>query len=209
MGVGLFFDLILLSQLISLGSLISYGLVDAGIVLMRFQHKTAPKYIPYLILLFIVLALFGGFTIQIGIHWGAIVGIAAVEAGIIVILYLPKQTNVPVNTFKCPLVPLFPLLGTFINFFICGTIPYASWFPFSIFLVIGILFYFLYSIRKSNLNFPALKKSTGTGDSPKDDSDKSDDSLKGEETISQDIRSDGVLNVSDIASVAKTGDKTK
>ena len=78
--------------------------------------------------------------------------------GNIVVLHLIKQENLPVNTFKCPLVPLIPCLGIFGNFLLISKVEFITWAYFLIYESLGVAFYFGYGISNSKLNAYFKKK---------------------------------------------------
>jgi basic amino acid/polyamine antiporter, APA family len=56
-----------------------------------------------------------------------------------------------VRPFRVPLVPVFPLIGVFLCFALMLSLPVLTWIRFLAWLVIGLLIYFLYSVRHSKL----------------------------------------------------------
>ena len=53
--------------------------------------------------------------------------------------------------FRVPLVPLFPIVGVILCFVLMLSLPVLTWIRFVVWLVIGLLIYFLYSVRHSKL----------------------------------------------------------
>ncbi|HJT44642.1 MAG TPA: amino acid permease, partial [Chthoniobacterales bacterium] len=53
--------------------------------------------------------------------------------------------------FRVPLVPLFPILGVILCFILMLSLPVETWIRFFVWLVIGLVIYFLYSVRHSKL----------------------------------------------------------
>src|SRR5437660_1489690 len=53
--------------------------------------------------------------------------------------------------FRVPLVPLFPIVGVLLCFVLMLSLPVLTWLRFVVWLVIGLLIYFLYSVRHSKL----------------------------------------------------------
>lgn len=54
--------------------------------------------------------------------------------------------------FRTPFVPLIPILAILSCGFLMVSLPFSTWIYFSIFIVLAIIFYFIYSIKNSNLN---------------------------------------------------------
>ncbi|KAI2489643.1 amino acid/polyamine antiporter [Fragilaria crotonensis] len=75
-------------------------------------------------------------------------GILSVTCCIILSL-LPHSD--PPETFKCPLVPLVPLLGMGANLFMAGALPNMSWILSMSWLFVGLTIYLLYGIHHSTL----------------------------------------------------------
>ena len=57
----------------------------------------------------------------------------------------------PPETFKCPLVPLVPLLGMGANLFMAGALPNTSWMLSMSWMFVGLALYLLYGIHHSTL----------------------------------------------------------
>src|SRR6266576_3083831 len=67
-----------------------------------------------------------------------------------VIILRRKDGNRP-RPFRVPLVPLFPVLGVFFCGVLMLSLPILTWIRFFVWLVLGLLIYFLYSVRHSRL----------------------------------------------------------
>src|SRR5213596_2678729 len=67
-----------------------------------------------------------------------------------VIVLRRKDANRP-RPFRVPLVPLFPLLGVFLCILLMVSLPIETWGRFFVWLSIGLVIYFLYSVRHSKL----------------------------------------------------------
>jgi APA family basic amino acid/polyamine antiporter len=67
----------------------------------------------------------------------------------ILLMMLPRSD--PPETFKCPLVPLVPLLGMGANLFMAGALPTTSWILAMIWMFLGLVLYFAYGIHHSTL----------------------------------------------------------
>jgi basic amino acid/polyamine antiporter, APA family len=53
--------------------------------------------------------------------------------------------------FRVPFVPLFPILGVFFCLALMLSLPILTWLRFFAWLIIGLLIYFMYSVRHSRL----------------------------------------------------------
>lgn len=68
-----------------------------------------------------------------------------------VLIYLQPQ-HVQELTFYCPCVPIMPLFSIFLNCVLMMHLSYKTWIRFSAWMGIGLVVYFSYSIRYSNLS---------------------------------------------------------
>ncbi len=68
-------------------------------------------------------------------------------------LQMQPQSDVPA-TFRCPLVPLFPLLGTLLLLVIAATIGFTAWLIYIVYMAIGLFIYFTYGYYHSVVNNP-------------------------------------------------------
>jgi APA family basic amino acid/polyamine antiporter len=53
--------------------------------------------------------------------------------------------------FRVPLVPIFPIVGVLLCFILMLSLPFETWLRFVVWLVVGLLIYFFYSVRHSRL----------------------------------------------------------
>src|SRR5438477_8446511 len=67
-----------------------------------------------------------------------------------VVILRRTDANRP-RPFRVPLVPAFPILGVFLCFVLMLSLPVETWIRFFVWLVIGLVIYFLYSVRHSKL----------------------------------------------------------
>ena len=83
---------------------------------------------------------------------GTLFAFVLVCAGIIILRY--KDPHRP-RAFKTPLVPLVPLLGIASCFYLMAGLPWITWARFGIWLLAGLVLYFVYSYKHSRLRTPA------------------------------------------------------
>ncbi|KLU67651.1 putative amino acid permease YhdG [Desulfosporosinus acididurans] len=76
---------------------------------------------------------------------------AFVFVSIAVIVLRKSQPDLP-RAFRCPGVPVVPLLAAAFSLFLMFKLPGATWIRFFVWLVIGLAIYFLYGYKHSNLN---------------------------------------------------------
>jgi solute carrier family 7 (cationic amino acid transporter), member 3 len=68
-----------------------------------------------------------------------------------------------------PLVPFFPLISVFINFYLMSVLNKATWIRFAIWMAIGFVIYFGYGVRNSSENI--VNKSRSINNFGKDGED--------------------------------------
>jgi APA family basic amino acid/polyamine antiporter len=91
---------------------------------------------------------------------GTLFAFALVCSGVIVLRR--KDPSRP-RPFRVPFVPLFPLLGVLMCVALMLSLPIETWIRFFIWLVLGLLIYFFYSVRHSQ-----LRHGIDTGDTERD-----------------------------------------
>lgn len=124
-------------------------------LLWPWAAKVHPKYkTPYRtqILTGLVVACFAAF-IDLGTaaeltNIGTLFAFAMVCGGIWVLRR--TQPNLP-RTFKCPWVPILPILGIGCCVWLMASLPWITWIRFLVWLAIGFVIYFGYSLRHSKL----------------------------------------------------------
>ena len=79
---------------------------------------------------------------------GTLFAFVLVCLGVIVLRRTAPQRPRP---FRVPFVPLFPILGVFFCFVLMLSLPIETWIRFFVWLIIGLIIYFLYGARHSNL----------------------------------------------------------
>ncbi|OQA20393.1 MAG: putative amino acid permease YhdG [bacterium ADurb.Bin363] len=80
---------------------------------------------------------------------GTLFAFILVCLGVIILRHKDPQRKRP---FKCPAVPLIPILGTISCLYLMLQLPLLTWIRFVYWLLIGLLIYFLYGVRHSALN---------------------------------------------------------
>jgi APA family basic amino acid/polyamine antiporter len=83
---------------------------------------------------------------------GTLLAFVLVCLGVIVLRY--TQPNLP-RAFKTPFVPLVPILGIATCLFMMVSLPGDTWLRLVVWLAIGFVIYFFYSIKNSKLNSKA------------------------------------------------------
>ena len=86
---------------------------------------------------------------------GALLAFAIVCFGILVLRYKQPTLHRP---FKTPFVPWIPLAGTIACIIQMIALPGVTWVQFVIWMVIGCVIYFAYSIKHSKVRLQQMKK---------------------------------------------------
>lgn len=77
---------------------------------------------------------------------------------------LRKTAPARPRPFRVPMVPVFPILGVILCFVLMLSLPLETWIRFFVWLAIGLVIYFLYSVRHSKLR--RGEDTGGTEDQP-------------------------------------------
>lgn len=81
---------------------------------------------------------------------GTLFAFVLTSGGVLVLRY--TDPNAP-RQFKTPLVPLVPILSILACFYLMISLPAITWIRFIVWLLIGLVIYFIYSYRHSKLRF--------------------------------------------------------
>jgi basic amino acid/polyamine antiporter, APA family len=84
---------------------------------------------------------------------GTLMAFVIVSCGIIVMRRTRPDLPRP---FRMPLVPLLPLLSAIVSFVLMLSLPWATWERLMLWMLIGVVFYFLYGYRHSRLRARGL-----------------------------------------------------
>lgn len=134
---------------------IFYSMANDGLLPNSFgkvHRKFKTPYITTLVIGFFAMMTAGLFPINLLgelVSIGTLLAFALVCAGVLVLRYKSPELHRP---FKTPLFPYVPILGIITSLVVMLTLPGDTWIRLAAWMFIGILIYFLYSIRKSKLN---------------------------------------------------------
>lgn len=148
--MALLLDIETLADMVSIGTLLAFTIVCSAVLTIRYSSEKRPFQAVAFITAFIILISFAAFFAIFELHWIIVtitVILALIPGGL---LFLQEPVDIP-DTFTTPLVPFVPLVGITFNVFMMANLGYATWIRLVVWLVIGLLFYFLYGIRKSKL----------------------------------------------------------
>lgn len=145
-----FFSYDYLAAAISLACLLGYGSVCIGSVCKRYENSPHKRLRIAYIGVLIVCAIVCGFSVIN--EWPlAIQLISLVICVAVIILYGLIKPSWKPEGFSCPGFPYIPLIGGFFNFFMFGSADGTAWFIFGVFMLIGVIIYFSYSMTHSSL----------------------------------------------------------
>ena len=139
-----------LADAISIGTLMAFSLVCAGVMVLRYSGGKR-DYIPIsLIIAFTCVTFMSAMFFTHSLPLPVPIVFGAVAFLLFIALCFMKAYNTP-TTFKCPLVPLIPCLGIAINMYMLAGLKSAAWIRLGIWLTIGILIYIFYGIWNSKM----------------------------------------------------------
>jgi len=153
-----------LNDLISAGILIAFSMTDASVILLR--HKSPddkPFQLEKLLGLFNALAIISGILVSycLDTFWGrciaGTVGVLLFAVGVQLHRVCSRQAEHSASGdskdgFRTPLVPLLPLLGSAVNWYLVAHLATFSLVLLVIYLIITFAIYFLYSAKHSVAN---------------------------------------------------------
>jgi APA family basic amino acid/polyamine antiporter len=85
---------------------------------------------------------------------GTLFAFVLVCMGVIILRYRDPDRHRP---FKTPWVPVVPVLGILCCLYLMAGLPWVTWVRFGIWLVVGLLLFFLYGYRKSRIGSHTLR----------------------------------------------------
>lgn len=80
---------------------------------------------------------------------GTLLAFVLVSAGVLMLRYKNPEIHRP---FKTPLFPFVPIMGVLTSLGVMATLPLETWIRLIAWMAIGIVIYFVYSIKRSKLN---------------------------------------------------------
>jgi len=131
-------------------SMASDGLLPSGFAKVHSKFKT--PYIATLVTGFFAMLVAGLFPINLLgelVSIGTLLAFALVSAGVLVLRYRHPELHRP---FKTPLFPFVPIMGVLTSIGVMATLPPDTWIRLIVWMGVGILIYFTYSVRHSRLN---------------------------------------------------------
>jgi basic amino acid/polyamine antiporter, APA family len=151
-------DLATLSDMVSIGTLISFTIVCIAIIPLRFQKcddsslRTKGNYLALLILFLSI-----GFGVSIRLdYWIASLVIFCVVVSVCIYLYAILPSEYESNllnqiSFLCPLIPFIPTAGVLCNCVMLSQLEPFAWARFGVWSLVGISIYAFYGYHHSKL----------------------------------------------------------
>lgn len=156
----LFFAFVLtlteLTDMISIGTLLAFAVVCAGVVVLRHQDPARPKDVPILMACYFFVCIMS--CLSIIYRWYAwdnyylatflliLYIVAPICTGLS--FYMFPVRDLPIG-FKTPLVPLIPCVGIYVNIFLILSLSPAALLRVVLWTIVGAIIYFAYGIRNS------------------------------------------------------------
>ncbi|KAH3768107.1 amino acid permease [Pelomyxa schiedti] len=137
-----------LSKTISIGTLVAFSFVNAGVLLTRY-HYQPKRWLPLVLIAWFTALFYGGCLF---LHFNCVACAIPLMIGSLppiplMWLFVPKIT--PQASFLCPLMPLTPFLGLGVNLFLISGLDATAWLRLILWMVVGLAIYFAYGIRYS------------------------------------------------------------
>ena len=147
-----------LADAISIGTLMAFSLVCAGVMVLRYTGGKGPRsYIPVMLVIVFMCTTFISammFTHSNNLKSIPLVALSSIFGFVSLVVFIAlcfmKSHNIPVS-FKCPLVPFVPCMGIAINSYMLAGLKAAAWYRLVGWLFIGMTIYVLYGIWNSKM----------------------------------------------------------
>ncbi|PRP86621.1 hypothetical protein PROFUN_05100 [Planoprotostelium fungivorum] len=162
--IALFFNLKILLDMISIGTLLAFTVVCAGVIILRFQpispshpNRKSNRTVYMIIAFFFACLLFasrGKVSFPVTDTWNYVlwgVYFLPVVITFIPLCFLKEDPEAPAIAFKTPLVPLIPCIGIFMNVWFIMSLSFDSIIRLLIWTSIGMAIYLFYGIHHSKL----------------------------------------------------------
>ena len=154
-----------LADAISIGTLLAFSLVCAGVMVLRYTNFDG--HVNFLPVTLISLYCINCFLGAICFHYEAPLPITLIFAIISLLIFVSlcflKTVRVP-TTFKCPLVPLVPCTGIAFNMMMMAGLQYEAWIRLGVWMLVGFALYFFYGIYSSKMRLSDIRPPTARFD---------------------------------------------
>jgi len=137
-----------LTDMISVGTLMAFTVVCAGVVILRHQDPSRPADVPGLMAIYLVVCSLSAVSIIYGWPWWSIPLYAIPVVIVMLTFFIFRVVDMP-QGFKTPLVPIVPCVGIYINIFLIFSLSFFAILRVIAWTGLGMIIYFTYSIRHS------------------------------------------------------------
>lgn len=151
----LFWNIDELSNMISVGTLLAFTLVSAGVITLRYGDSPYPPKLP---LIPILCALFAacvafGLVVKFNLEYYYMIAAFVVFLGLVILLYVikPRDIQMKKDVFSCPWVPGLPAVGMLVNTIMITHVDKWALLRVVVWAAVGMAIYFLYGIKHSKL----------------------------------------------------------
>jgi APA family basic amino acid/polyamine antiporter len=174
-GAGLLatlFPLHSLTDVISIGTLLAFAVVCGGLIVLRYAPPASDRSLtavrtrrtlPLLAMLLGALSFAFSFSYKYNAPLVVMLLFAWFIVGLIGYIWLFYTQQPKVGVFSCPLVPLVPGAGLFVNCYLLAQLNTMAFVRVLVWTVLGFIIYFAYGIRHSRLNFPPPPRDDARG----------------------------------------------
>ena len=169
-AIAFVFDVNQLSNMISIGTLMAFSTVCAGVILLRVEHASKPHMPLVVLLLYLIPATALAVSLRHldTVHMAVPIAMGVLMLGCMLWLWSFGRAATGHLAYLCPLIPFLPMLGIFSNIYLICSLDFWSYVRVGVWTVIGFVIYFTYGIFHSTLNpastlyRPLLPTSDGT-----------------------------------------------
>jgi basic amino acid/polyamine antiporter, APA family len=157
------FPLDSLTNVISIGTLLAFAVVCGGLIVLRYAPPSSDRSVlaqrtrrnvPLLAILLGLLSFGFSFSYKFDAPVIVIIMFGWFIVALIGYIWLFYEQQPKVGSFSCPLVPLVPGAGLFVNCYLLGQLNTMAFVRVVVWTVLGFIIYFAYGVRHSRLNFP-------------------------------------------------------
>ena len=156
-AIAFFVSLEALADAISVGTLFAFTIVDAGVVILRGRSRDNGPQLFGAMGAFCLCCFMAGVGFHSGFPLGVTVALAVAALALCLYMWWAfPPVNVP-PTFQCPAVPFVPCLGIAVNLVMMAGLDPSAWLRLGAWTLVGLVIYFLYSVRFSKLRLAAAR----------------------------------------------------
>ena len=161
--IAFFVSLEALADAISVGTLLAFTIVNAGVVILRIRNEHNSVRVFGLLGIFSASVLVVGFGLHYSWPTAVLIVFAIIALLCVTLLSCFEIMNLPIS-FKCPFVPWVPCAGIAINLGMMTGLNSDAWVRLGIWTLVGVAMYFGYGIWHSGLYIKRYRAMSDTND---------------------------------------------